>query len=98
VKGIHTHAGKETILKAIHKETGKELEVLLRERGSLRQLTRELLYKAGGLTGPQIGALFGIDYSAVSQESKCFREKLTNDKQVKPLHVRLLRRMLTVRI
>jgi len=90
VQGIHSHAGKEAILKTIQKETGKELEVIKRERGPLRQLTMELLYKAGGLTGPQIGALFDIDYSAVSQERKRFREKLTSDKQIKALHDRLM--------
>ena len=97
VKGIHAHAGKEAILKTIQKETGKELEVIRRERGPLRQLTMELLYKAGGLTGPQIGALFGIDYSAVSQERKRFRERLTSDKKLKALHGRL-ERLLTVKI
>jgi len=93
----HAHAGKEAILKTIQKETGKELEVIRRERGTLRQLTMELLYKAGGLTGPQIGALFGIDYSAVSQERKRFRERLTSDKKLKALHGRL-ERLLTVKI
>ena len=98
IQGIHAHAGKETILKAIQQETGKNLEAIRRERGPLRQLTMELLYKAGRLTGPQIGVLFGIDYSAVSQERKRFRERLAGDKHLQVLHDRLVKKMLTVKI
>lgn len=98
VKGIQSYAGEEAVLKAIHKETGKELEALRHKRGPLRQLAMELLYKAGGLTGPQIGVLFGIDYSAVSQERKRFRMRLVDDRQLKALHDRLLAGMLTVKI
>ena len=98
VKSIHARTGKDTILKVIQQETGKDLAVLKRERGPLRQLAMELLYRAGGLTGPQIGKLFGVDYSAVSQERKRFRERFAGDKQLMGLQNRLLGLMLTLKI
>jgi REP element-mobilizing transposase RayT len=98
VKGIQAHVGKESILKAVERETGKDLGTLRRERGPFRQLAMEILYKAGGLTGPEIGALFGIDYSAVSQERKRFREKMGEDRKLKALYDRLVGKLLTVKI
>jgi REP element-mobilizing transposase RayT len=89
VKGIHSHVGKEVVFKAIQKETGKDIDILRRERGPFRQMAMELLYTRGGLTGPAIGALFGIDYSAVSQERKRFREKLSEDRKLKALYERI---------
>jgi hypothetical protein len=35
----------------------------------------ELLYRRGGLKGPEIGALFGVSYGIVSQERKRLRER-----------------------
>ena len=98
VQGIRSHVDKETILKTIAKETSKDLSALKSERGPLRQLAMEFLYRAGGLTGPQIGALFGIDYSGVSQERKRLRERMAEDKQLKALHDQLMGKMLTIKI
>ena len=98
IRGIHAHVGKDTILKAIEQETGKVLETIRRERGPLRQITMELLYKTGGLTGPAIGVLFGVAYSAVSQERKRFREKLEGDRKLRSLYDRLVANMLTIKI
>jgi REP element-mobilizing transposase RayT len=91
VRGIQAHVDKAVILKAVQKETGKDLETLRRERGPLRQMAMEVLYTRGGLTGPAIGALFGIDYSGVSQERKRFRERVSEDRKLKALHERVVR-------
>jgi putative transposase len=98
VQGIHAHVGKESILKAIQQETGKNIATVRRERGPLRQMMMELLYVKGGLTGPEIGALFGVDYSAVSQERKRFREKMNDDRKLKSLYDRIMVKMLTIKI
>ncbi len=71
---------KETILALIEEETGKGLEAMRVEKGDLRRLTLDLLYRHGGIRGPEIGALFGVDYSAVSQERKRLRTRVSKDR------------------
>ncbi len=57
---------KEEILQAVKEVTGKDLAVICAEKEDLRRLVMELLYRAGGIKGPEIGKLFGIDYAPVS--------------------------------
>ena len=45
------------------------------EKGTLSQITMDLLYRRGGMTNPEIGLLFGVDYSGVSQERRMLIEK-----------------------
>lgn len=98
VKGIQTYLGRDVIIRAIEQASGKRIADIKSGKGPLRQLTMELLYKAGRLRGPEIGALFGIDYSAVSQERKRFREKMEKDRVLKGLHDSVLENMSTVKI
>jgi putative transposase len=76
---IKHYQKKETILECIENQTGKDLDSLKNEKGDLRRITMELLYRYGGLKGPEIGALFGLVYSAVSQERKRLRERIAQD-------------------
>jgi len=55
---IKRYRQKEVILAQIEKETGKDLNALKSEKGDLRRMAMELLYRSGGLKGPEIGALF----------------------------------------
>ena len=82
---IHRHRSKEEIIKAIQRETGKDIAVIKAEKGDLRRIVMELLYRAGGLKGPQIGQLFDVDYATVSQERKRLYEKVDKDKKVRAL-------------
>jgi hypothetical protein len=75
VKEIHRYRSKEEILKAIKEETGKGIEAIRAEKGDLRRMVMDVLYRAGGLKGPEIGRLFGVDYGSVSQERKRLRER-----------------------
>ncbi len=43
----------------------------------------DLLYRAGGLKGAEIGRLLEVDYSTVSQCRKRLRDKLKKDKKLK---------------
>jgi len=86
---IKHYQKKETILELIEKETGKNLEKLRREKGNPRRIAIDLLYRFGGLKGPEIGALMGIDYSAVSQERKRLREGIARDQELGRLMSRL---------
>ncbi|MBK5276808.1 MAG: transposase [Desulfuromonadales bacterium] len=86
---IKNYQHKETILELIEKETGKDLETLRKEKGSLRRMAIDLLYRFGGLKGPEVGALMGIDYTAVSQERKRLREAIAQDRELKEMMARL---------
>lgn len=86
---IKHYQHKETILGLIEKETGKDLETLREEKGNLRRMAIDLLYRYGGLKGPEVGALMGIDYSAVSQERKRLREVVEQDRELEKMMARL---------
>ena len=58
----------------------------------------DLLYRYGGLRGPAIGVLFGVDYSVVSQERKRLRERLARDAELDGLVKRLERVLSTAKI
>jgi putative transposase len=86
---IKRYRQKEVILAFIAEETGKDLETIKAEKGNLRRLAMDLLFRFGGLRGPDIGALFGVGYSAVSQERKRLRESREKDRQFDKLVRRL---------
>ena len=86
---IHRHRSKEEVLKAIQKETGKDIAAIRTEKGDLRRIVMELLYRAGGFKGPQIGLIFDVDYATVSQERKRLYEKVIKDRKVRTLLARL---------
>ena len=79
VKG---YKAKERIYQAIEKECGVREEGFVQTRGPVRQIIMELLYRYGGMKGPEIGALFGVDYSTVSRSRKRLREKMEQDGDV----------------
>jgi len=86
---IKQHRQKEAILQLIEKETGKNLDSLKQEKGDLRRMAMELLYRYSGIKGPEIGELFDVDYSVVSQERKRFRERLKQQSALKDIVERL---------
>ena len=95
---IKRYQQKEAILGLIERETGKSLDALKKEKGELRRMAMELLYRCGGLKGPEIGALFGIAYSAVSQERKRLREHVTQNRELKETMHKLERLLSTRKI
>ena len=56
------------------------------EKGRLRQIVMDLLHRHAGMTNPEIGRLFGVDYSSVCQERKRLRERLAEDRKLFKLH------------
>jgi putative transposase len=86
---IHRYRTKKEILQALKQETGKDLNALRVEKGELRRVAMELLYRAGGMKGPEIGKLFGIGYGPVSQERRRLREKLPADRKLRALMLRI---------
>ena len=87
---IHWHRTKEEIFDVIQRETGKTLEGIKQEKGALRRVVMEVLYRAGGLKGPEIGRIFGIDYGPVSQERKRLRDTLPGDRKLRALMDRIV--------
>ena len=86
---IHRYRTKEEVFTAINRETGKAIESIKDEKGDLRRIVMELLYREGGLKGPEIGRIFGIDYGTVSQERKRLRDKLPKDRKLRALMSRI---------
>ncbi len=74
------------------------LDALKKEKGDLRRMAMDLLYRYGGLKGPEIGALFGIDYSAVSQERKRLRERAAQEIGLKGMMERMEGLLSTIKL
>ena len=91
VKHIQAYRSEEGILKAIKGETGKGLDELKAERGVLRQIAMDLLYRYGGMKGETIGRLFGVGYTAVSQERKRLYQRMQTDGKLQLLYRRIKR-------
>jgi DNA-directed RNA polymerase specialized sigma24 family protein len=53
----------------------------------------DLLYRKGGLKGIEIGKIFGVDYSTVSQGRKRLREKLQKGEGLRELLNRIEQRL-----
>ncbi len=85
IKEIHRHRTKDHVLNVIAKETGRNLEQIKAEKGVLRQITMELLYRIGRLKGQEIGRLMDVGYTSVSQERRRLHARMTSDKKIKAL-------------
>jgi len=98
LKGILIYGLKDEVLKAISDETGKDEGEILREKGILRQMAMELLYRYAGLKGPEIGEMMELDYSMVSLGRKMLREMLIKDKELQGLLERIEQRLSKAKI
>lgn len=93
LREIQRYRAKEEILQAVEKETGKSFEEIKGEGESIRQIAMDILYRVGGIKGVEIGRIFGVDYSTVSQGRKRLREKMQRDRKLRDLIERIERRM-----
>jgi REP element-mobilizing transposase RayT len=89
LREVKRYKAKEEIIAAIEKEAGKGIEKINAERGSIRQIAMDLLYRIGGLKGIEIGKILGVDYSTVSQGRKRLREKMQKDRDLRVLMERI---------
>lgn len=92
-RAIRRYRSQEEIVDIVVRKTGKTLELIKNEKGPLRQIVMDLLHRQGGMTNPEIGRLFGLDYSSVSQERKRLRQRLEKDKRMFSMHRDLEREM-----
>ena len=78
-----------------HERQKKDIETICAEKGEPRQIVMDLLYWVGGLKGPEIGRISGLDYCSVSQEPKRLREKRWKDRTLQSLMSRIEGRLST---
>jgi len=85
----------ERLIEAVCAGTGTSREALLRKgyRGVGRGLLMEMLYRHGGMKQREIGALLGIDYSAVSIGRKRFLGMMEADPELKSLNANITDRI-----
>ncbi len=89
LKKINNYQAKDVILDIISKETGKDIKTIGSEKGHLRQITMELLYRVGGMKGKEIAGIFGVGYTSVSQERSRLRDQLSKDRKLAALVKRI---------
>lgn len=85
LKKINTYQAKDAILTVVEQETGKSIQAISGEKGALRQIVMELLYRLGGLKGEEIGKILGVGYTSVSQERRRLRVRLPKDRKLSVL-------------
>jgi hypothetical protein len=82
---IKGYGVKDKIIGAVVRRSGKTLDQISNEKGTLRRITMDLLYRHGGMTNREIGELFGVDYTAVSQERRRLRALAERDGKIEEL-------------
>jgi REP element-mobilizing transposase RayT len=83
----------EEVLEILSKETGKTIEEVKVKRHPLRPVFMDLLYRAGGLTGIEVGKIFGVDYSTVSQTRKRLALKIEKDQDLRKVVNRIEKKL-----
>lgn len=82
---IKEYGAKDEVIKAVALRSGKSLEKIQSEKGLLRRVTMDLLYRHGGMTNRAIGVMFNVGYTAVSQERRRLRALIEKDGKVRRL-------------
>jgi REP element-mobilizing transposase RayT len=86
---LRKYRAEEDIIAIFLKETGNSLEEVKHKKNPLRPVLMDLLYRVGGLTGVEIGNIFDVDYSTVSQSRKRLAMNFNKDKEVRKLIKRI---------
>ncbi|MBU0729518.1 MAG: transposase [Proteobacteria bacterium] len=89
VSKVHKHKARGELLEIISEITGTPQKNIISQKGILRHLAMDILYRFGGFTNPEIGKIMGVDYSTVSQGRKRLRAKAGKDKSIKALVQRI---------
>ena len=78
---IYKFLSQDVVLALLADEFGMEPEKIFITSGIVRQISMTILYRYAGLNNREIGELFKVDYSTVSQSRKRLREKVEKDKR-----------------
>ena len=90
---LKRYRAAEEILDILSKETGKTLEEVKVKGHPLRPVFMDFLYRAGGLTGIEIGKIFNVDYSTISQSRKRLAQKIERDQGLKKIVARIEKKL-----
>ncbi len=90
LRELHGLRSKNEIIGRVKEETGKGLEEIKKEKGVEKIILMDLLYRAGGLRGVEIGSLLEVDYSTVSQGRKRLRDRMRKDEKLKQVVCRIV--------
>jgi putative transposase len=93
---INKHISLDQVLAIVGEETGQRS--LFEAKGGLRQIVMDVLYTYAGLNNREIGELFGVDYSTISQNRKRLTERLAKESQLAILMQRIAVRMSRIKI
>ena len=95
---LFSYIASEKIIAQISAATGKVTKDILHDKGEIRQLAMDLLYRFGGMKNPEIGELMGIDYSTVSQGRKRLAEKLGKNRKLAALQEKIEENLSRIKI
>ncbi len=81
---IHPYSSEEIIQKVSQAFNLTKGEVLKKRRGNLyRQITLYLVKRYSSLSLKEIGKIFDMDYTAVSQAARRFEDKIKKDNNIR---------------
>ena len=82
---IHKYLSQDIVLSLLADEFGVKPEKIFTTQGHIKQITMTVLYNYANLNNREVGELFGVDYSTVSQNRKRLRERVEKDKKAETL-------------
>jgi putative transposase len=91
------YRAEEKIVQALEKASGESFASIKKKKHPLRSIAMDLLYRIGGLKGIEIGKIFKVDYSTVSQSRKRLRETLESDEKLGSTMARIEQELLQVK-
>ena len=93
LKKLRQHISVERIIGEVAKAGNAQAEALLdrkTKQKDLRQMAMELSYRYSNCNQKEIGAIFGVDYSTVSQSRARLKAKLESNRNLKKQFHRFL--------
>ena len=83
IRKIHNYLSQDIVLSVLTNEFELTLDEIFTKAGYIRQTSMTVLYKYAGLNNREIGELFGVDYSTVSQSRKRLLENAEKNEKTK---------------
>lgn len=83
----------EEILEILAMETGQTIDEVKVKGHPFRPVVMDLMYRAGGMTGVEIGKIFNVDYSTVSQTRKRLAIKMEKDPALRKIVERIEKKL-----
>ena len=95
---IQTYLSRDIVISLLADEFGIDQNDIFTTAGEIKQMTMTVMYNYAGLNNREIGELFGVDYSTVSQNRKRLREKVETDKETEKLLQKIELRLSRIKI